>query len=71
LHPSLLFVNGVSRVTGPYPDGRGYLLPCLYLINGRTTALDPQFRALYAKVDHRLRHREITVKNEGVIRPKK
>lgn len=71
LHPSLLFVNGVSRVTGPYPDGRGYLAPCVYLVNGRTTALDPQFRAIHDDVADRLKNRQVTVKDAVSLRPKK
>jgi len=59
LHPSLPFVNSYLRVTGPYPDGRGYLLPCIYLVNGKVTALHPDMQELYAKTDRRTRIREV------------
>lgn len=57
-HASLPFVNSYLRVTNPNPDGRGYLSPCLYLINGKTTGVDPVFNNLYDRTDHRLRYRE-------------
>lgn len=57
-HASLPFVNSYLRVTNPNPDGRGFLSPCLYLINGKTTGLDPQFKELYERTDKRLRYRE-------------
>ena len=57
-HASLAFVNSFLRVTGPYPDGRGYLNPCVYLIQGKTTALDPSLKWLFVKTDKRLRYRE-------------
>ena len=57
-HASLPFVNSYLRVTNPNPDGRGFLSPCVYLINGKTTGLDPQFKELYERTDKRLRYRE-------------
>ena len=58
IHASLPFVNSFLRVTGPYPDGRGHLTPCLYLINEKTTGLNPEFKELYEQTDKRLRYRE-------------
>ena len=58
IHASIPFVNSYSRVTGPYPDARGYLTPCIYLINERETGLDPELKPLFEKTDKRLRHRE-------------
>lgn len=52
------FVHSYFRVNKPNPDSRGYLNPCLYLIDGKTTGLDPQFKDLERRTDHRLRHRE-------------
>ena len=52
------FVHSYFRVNKPNPDSRGYLNPCLYLIDGKTTGLDPQFKDLYGRTDHRLRYRE-------------
>lgn len=57
-HASLPFVNSFLRVTSPNPDGRGFLSPQLFLINGKVTGLNPIFKDLYARTDHRLRHRE-------------
>lgn len=57
-HASLPFVNSYLRVTNPNPDGRGFLSPCVYLINGKTTGLNPEFKELYEKTDKRLRLRE-------------
>jgi hypothetical protein len=57
-HASLPFVCSYLRVTGPYPDGRGYLTPCVYLIGGKITGLDPQFKELYEKSEKRLRYRD-------------
>lgn len=57
-HASLPFVHSYLRVTNPNPDGRGFLSPCVYLINGRITGLDPQFKELYDRTDKRLRYRE-------------
>jgi len=57
-HASLPFVNSYLRVTNPNPDGRGFLSPCLYLINGKTTGLNPEFKDLYERTDKRLRYRE-------------
>lgn len=59
IHTSQLFVNSHLRVSSPCPDGRGYLLPCVYLINGKVTGLDPKFKPLYDKSEKRLRTREI------------
>lgn len=59
IHASQPFVNSFQRVTAPYPDGRGYLEPCIYLINGKTTGLDPNLKELYEKTDKRLRFREV------------
>jgi len=60
VHPSLPFVNSYLRVTGPYPDSRGYLSPCLHLINGKVTALHPDMRPYFEATDWRLRYREVT-----------
>lgn len=57
-HASLPFVHSYLRVTNPNPDGRGFLNPCVYLINGRITGLDPRFKELYDRTDKRLRYRE-------------
>lgn len=59
IHASQPFVNSYQRVTAPYPDARGYLLPCLYLVNGKITALDPTLTDLFEKTDRRLRFREV------------
>lgn len=56
-HASLPFTNSYLRVTNPYPDGRGYLNPCIFLINDKTTALNPEFKELYDKTAYRLKHR--------------
>lgn len=56
-HASLPFTNSFLRVTNPYPDGRGYLNPCIFLINDKTTALNPEFKELYDRTSHRLKHR--------------
>jgi hypothetical protein len=61
IHTSQLFVNSHLRVSSPGPDGRAYLLPCVYLINDKVTALDPQFKELYEKSERRLRFRESKV----------
>lgn len=58
-HASLPFVFSYLRVTGPNPDGRGFLSPTLYLINGRTTGLNPIFKDLFDRTDKRLRYREV------------
>jgi len=57
-HASLPFVHSYLRVDSPNPDGRGYLTPCIYLVNGKLTAVPPKFQGLYARIDHRLKHRE-------------
>lgn len=57
-HASLPFVNSFMRVSKPNPDGRGYLNPNLYLINGNTTGLDPEHQELYERTNNRLRYRE-------------
>lgn len=57
-HPSLPFVHSYLRVTNPYPDGRGYLTPCLHLINEKVTGLAPEFKELYDMTDARLKRRE-------------
>ena len=57
-HPSLPFVNSYLRVTNPYPDGRGYLTPCIHLINDKITGLAPEFKELYEATDRRLKRRE-------------
>jgi hypothetical protein len=67
LHPSIIFVNGISRVTGPYPDGRGYLRPCVHLVNGRVTALEPRFVELHDKVAYKLKHRIPSNKPKGIL----
>lgn len=56
-HASVPFVNSFLRVTNPYPDGRGYLTPCLYLINGKVTAVAPEFMDRYKATAHRLKYR--------------
>lgn len=56
-HASLPFTNSYLRVTNPYPDGRGYLNPCIFLINDKTTALNPEFKELYDRTSYRLKHR--------------
>lgn len=58
VHASQPFVNSFLRVTGPYPDGRGYLTPCLHLINDKITGLAPEFKELFDRTDKRLRYRE-------------
>lgn len=58
IHASQPFVNSYQRVTAPYPDARGYLLPCVYLVHGKITALDPALKELFEKTDRRLRTRE-------------
>lgn len=60
IHASLPFVFSFSRVTGPYPDARGYLNPCIYLRDGKVTAIDPMFEPLFEKTDKRLRYREVS-----------
>lgn len=55
---SLPFVFSCFRVNKPNPDGRGYLSPTGYLIDGKTTALDPEQKPLFERTDHRLRNRE-------------
>ncbi|HFT2124567.1 TPA: hypothetical protein RG892_000332 [Pseudomonas aeruginosa] len=57
-HASLPFVHSFLRVTNPNPDARGFLNPSIYLINNRTTGLDPQFKELYERTDKRLKKRE-------------
>lgn len=59
-HPSIPFVYSYQRVTKPAPDARGYLNPCIYLINDRVTALNPKDRELYDATDKRLKFREPT-----------
>lgn len=59
LHSSLPFVHSHLRVSQPYPDGRGFLSPCLHLINGKVTAPNPLFKDLIVNTDERLKHREI------------
>lgn len=59
-HASVAFVHSFLRVSKPYPDARGFLTPCLYLINGKTTGLDPEDRELYEATDNRLKYREPT-----------
>ena len=71
LSASLPFVNSYLRVTGPYPDGRGYLTPCVYLINEKFTGLHPRFKELFEKTDKRLRYRAPVVRSKGMIRPGK
>ena len=71
LSASLPFVNSYLRVTGPYPDGRGYLTPCVYLINEKITALDPRFKELYEKTDRRLRYRIPVSRPKALIKPSK
>lgn len=56
-HASLPFAHSFFRVTNPYPDGRGFLTPCLYLINGRVIGLNPKFKELYASTSKRLKQR--------------
>lgn len=60
-HASLPFTNSYLRVTNPYPDGRGYLNPCIFLINDKTTALNPEFKELYDRTSYRLKHRMPTI----------
>ena len=57
-HPSLPFVNSYLRVTNPYPDGRGYLTPCLFLVNEKITGIHPDFKELYDSTSNRLKRRE-------------
>ena len=57
IHASLPFINSFQRTTKPDPDTRGYLNPCLYLIDDRITALDPKHKELYEETDKRLRIR--------------
>lgn len=59
IHPSLPFVYSHLRVTKPSPDGRGFLSPCLNLVNGRLIALDPEMKDLYERTKKRLTVREI------------
>lgn len=54
IHASVPFVNSFQRVTAPHPDGRGFLNPCVYLINGKITALNPKHRELYEATERRL-----------------
>lgn len=58
LHPSLAFVHSHLRVSQPYPDGRGFLSPCVYLVNGKVTAPNPLFKDLYEKTERRMKNRE-------------
>lgn len=59
IHASIPFVNSFQRVSQPYPDGRGYLNPCIHLSNGRITTLSPKHRELYKKTEKRLTQREV------------
>jgi len=56
-HASLPFVHSYLRVTNPYPDGRGFLTPCVFLINDKVTGLNPEFKELYDKTEMRLKRR--------------
>lgn len=58
IHASQLLINSHLRVSSPCPDGRGYLLPRVYLIDGKITALDPKYAEKYQQWDNRLRYRE-------------
>lgn len=57
-HASTAFVNSFQRVTKPGPDARDFLNPCLFLVNDRFTALNPERRELYEATDKRLKTRE-------------
>jgi len=59
IHTSQLFVNSHLKVSSPCPDGRGYLLPSIYLINEKVTALNPKFKEAYEQFDRRLKFREV------------
>jgi len=58
IHTSQLLINSHLRVSGPCPDGRGWLLPSVYLVDGKVTALDPKYAEKYQQWDNRLRYRE-------------
>jgi len=59
IHASQPYVYSFLRVTGPHPDGRGFLQPCVYLINEKTTGLDPMFYEHHKATERRLKVREI------------
>lgn len=58
IHASQLFVNSHLKVSSPCPDGRAYLLPCIYL-HGKVTGLNPKHAERFAKAEKRLKTREI------------
>ena len=59
IHASLPFVHSHLRVSKPHPDGRGFLSPCIHLVNGKTTSIRDDLRELYAEAEKRLTHREV------------
>ena len=58
IHASQVFVNSHLKVSSPNPDGRAYLLPSVYLINGKVIGLNPKYFKRHAEVEKRLKVRE-------------
>ena len=59
---SLLFTMSWQRVTKPFPDGRGYLIPCITLSNGRYISISQSRYPLYQRQKDRLTKREVKIK---------